>query len=62
MSAFVLSPPLVCVSLKLSLLPEHQAQNGVPVAFENMENYVRMLTIFGIAQVRTATGSRRKLE
>lgn len=29
-----------------------QAQEGVLVAFENIVNYVRMLTIFGRAKVR----------
>lgn len=32
-----------------------QAQEGVPVAFENIVNYVRMLTIFGMAKVKSAS-------
>lgn len=28
-----------------------QAKDDIPVAFENMASYVRMLTIFGNAQV-----------
>ena len=34
-----------------------QAQEGVQVAFENIVNYVRMLTIFGNAKVRRVSAS-----